>query len=242
VNKSWPMWSAYEDSVENSSWAESTKERSRSYLRKYRTYCGSQKPSLFMAAEFLNKTAGNGRMTKSAYQHLRMMLGVIMREDGHFVHLGHSYIRNTSTPTPQEVFTALNASKSIAGIQATITLVLFSNELSMTCLRARLRDYNVETRMYLGKHVIPEPFSYILEDQRERLIRAGGNESSFFCPSYNRVGRNLDTFRHRSEKSFYMASRRLSAVSKVDLHWMCKAPYSTRMRPRGSIIHYYTRG
>lgn len=243
MGATWPLWSVYEDEIERRGWSDSTVARVKNYLSGYKHYCGGQQPTIFLAAEFLNREIGNGRLSKPAYVHTKTMLDSLMRETGFFHFLGDSYIENTAIPDQKDIFEALWKHKSISGIQAIVVLRLFSNRTINQCISAKVKDYDVENKTFFGKHVIPEPFSFLIEDHIEQILSRGGNKNSFMCPRYNRVTKELDLSKRRSINTFWRSLKRMSSLSGVDIHWLCSiAADSTRRYPRGSIIQYKSRG
>lgn len=241
MSTAWPMWSVYEDEIDRRGWSKNTVRKVRNYLSRYRRYCGGQQPSIFLAAEFLNKEIADGRMSQYYYVHSMTMLDTLMRESGYFHFLGDSFVENKALPDQRKIFEALWANRTIAGVQAVVVLRLFSKGKHRDCWESRVREYDREKSLFLGKYHIPHPYSLIIEDQIRRIELAGGNENSFMCPMYNRVTGALDLSKHRGEMTYMRSLKRMSSTTGVDFHWLCTASDAVRMRPRGAIVRYRTR-
>lgn len=236
----WSKWYEFEDKIIFSDWAESTKERGLNYLRRYKHFCGSEEPNMFLAAEFINSMLGDGTMSLTAYSQCRYLLKSVMGREGHFGNLGCSYVINRSSPDPKGVYDGLAHENRTGGVSCGVVFRIFSKESNTACRMAKLRDYDVDTSMFLGVNYIPSPFSNIVVSQRERVIANGGSEHSYFCPQYNRVSKTLDVYAARTRKSYFSLVKRMSAKHNVDFYQMITKPDSMRHYPPNSVIRYRT--
>lgn len=210
------FWEKYSRKIQERDASESAQERANAYLKEYALFCGYEVPNRFFAAEYLYRSINHGEGTRSAYRQRKVALSSVMGGDGFFDDLHVSYIKNTYDPPPKKIYDAL-ANKSIN--KAVVILSILSMFIKMSRpekLETKLRHYDRQKGKFFGRHVIPEPYRFIVDEIYDRIVERGGNQDSYFC-HYSTYDGEIDFSR---KINLQMLKRRINkafAITGVDL-------------------------